>query len=335
MKNTIRLILAVLFGLTVFCVSASAEEYLDSSLPAETAADSVTVTDEEFKSDDEPLDAAAPEETAEESDETVSEEATVSDEPLVDSFIVTDNNETADFSDNEIILPAGNLEENTDGNPEGNPDGNPDENPDDIISENPSDPEGETPDTPSDTAPSDGEEQESSDAFVLSGKDIPVQNGIYSYELIVRPQGTLTFDNYLENTYQGVDGKFKLHYDIEETGNHIMIAAGKFKNIITASPLFIIHRDLITEDTYSYKLDLRTNEGFTFTNNLRYLVNGEKHGYSIYYDYDMLTSTQTIEIGSPHDEDEDPSFTQQKNRPQKLMSILSRIFNSFKLPGIR
>ena len=140
--------------------------------------------------------------------------------------------------------------------------------------------------------------------IVISGNNIKVQNGTYSYKLTLRANGTLTFDNDLEVFYQGINGRYQLNYEIDETDNHIMIVTGNFENIIIASPLLeklsdkikrYIHSH-ISDDTYSYQLVLRTSEGFSFTNTLRFLFDSKPLGYSIYYTYNQLTKKQSLII---------------------------------------
>ncbi|MBO7703355.1 MAG: hypothetical protein J6S26_02825 [Solobacterium sp.] len=140
--------------------------------------------------------------------------------------------------------------------------------------------------------------------FVISGTDIPVENGKYSFRLTIRTDRTLTFDNDLENTYQGIDGKYSLHYDINPDESHRMITDGAFAGIITASPLLeqVPERiqewveTHITNDTYRYNLDLLTGTGFTFENALGFLVDGRLFGYSLKYTYDLPSDTSSLYI---------------------------------------
>ena len=140
--------------------------------------------------------------------------------------------------------------------------------------------------------------------WIISGNNIEIQGGKYSYRLAIRSNGTLSFDNDLEISYQGIDGRYQLNYEIEENGNHIMIVTGHFENIIVNSPLLEklpdknkhqVHSH-IHEDEYSYQLILRTREGLTFKNKLRYFFNSDPHGFSINYAYDLLTDKQTLKI---------------------------------------
>lgn len=273
MKHTIRLILAILLALTLFSVTAAAEENTDVVLDVGTTGSTVTMTDE---------------------------------------------------------MPAETPDENQNETPNETPSGDPAENLPSDSEGTPSDAGSETEVIPSDTPPTDNEEPDDSTEYVLSGSNIPVVNGTYNYELVIRPPDRLTFDNDLENFFQGVFGKYQLHYAIEELDNHIMTATGLFKNILTASPLVIFCKDAISEDSYFYQLDLRTKEGFSFINNLQYLFNGEQHGYSIYYDYDLLTNEQTFEIGEPRPEEVGQAFRQQKNPLQKIQSLFSRILSFLK-----
>ena len=148
------------------------------------------------------------------------------------------------------------------------------------------------------------EEQTYPEEWIISGDDIEIKDGKYSYKLVIRANRTLTFDNDLEISYQGINGMYQLNYEIEENGNHIMIVTGNFDNIIVGSPLFknlsdkskkrILSR--ISEDSYSYQLILKTREGFSFKNNLRFFFDSDPHGYSLNYTYDLLTDEQILKI---------------------------------------
>ena len=148
------------------------------------------------------------------------------------------------------------------------------------------------------------EECNPSEEIVISGENIEIKDGKYSYKLVLRANGTLTFDNDLEIYYQGINGRYQLNYEIEETDNHIMIVTGTFENIIIESPLLEKMSDKnkewilshISEDTYFYQLVLRTAEGFTFTNTLRFLFDSQPLGYSLDYAYDLLTDEQSLNI---------------------------------------
>ena len=146
--------------------------------------------------------------------------------------------------------------------------------------------------------------------FVISRDNVSIKDGKYSYRLVIRTNGTLTFDNDLEIYYQGVNGRYKLHYDIDETDDHTMIVTGVFDNIIVASPLLdklsaedrewiLAH---ISKDSYFYELFLKTKEGFSFQNTLQFLLDARKYGYSIKYTYDLLTNKQTLVITDISDE---------------------------------
>ena len=140
--------------------------------------------------------------------------------------------------------------------------------------------------------------------MIFSNENINLLGGKYSYKLVLRPDGTLTFDNSLEILYQGVDGRYQLSYEIDKSDNHIMIVTGYFENIITESPLMKLLSDEeknwilthVSEDSYYYQLDLRTKEGFTFTNTLKFLYDSKPLGYSLYYAYDLFTKKQTLNI---------------------------------------
>lgn len=140
--------------------------------------------------------------------------------------------------------------------------------------------------------------------YVISGTNISIKDGKYNYRLVIRSDRTLTFDNDLEIYYQGVNGRYRLHYDIDKTDNHTMIVTGVFDNIIIASPLLqrisaaekewiLAH---ISKDSYFYQLVLKTKEGFSFINSLRFLIDARKCGYSVKYSYDLQTDEQTLII---------------------------------------
>lgn len=140
--------------------------------------------------------------------------------------------------------------------------------------------------------------------FVLSGQDIPVEDGKYSYLLRVSPNGTLEFDNQLERKYQGIDDQYQLHYEIDEANRHTMIVTGDFDHIITGSPLLemisaeIKRRILsnVSEDSYFYQLTLKTEKEFTFKNSLGFLYDSDRHGFSIDYRYDIPAGKQTVKF---------------------------------------
>ena len=135
--------------------------------------------------------------------------------------------------------------------------------------------------------------------YIIYGKNIPVQNGTYWYKLLLKETGALIFDNDLRVVYQGVDGKYKLHYAMPASGeNHHMVADGSFDNVLTTSPLLpSTVTSKISNDNYTYKLDLLTAEGFTFNNKLQYNYSGSQYGYYINYGYDLATDTQTLDVG--------------------------------------
>lgn len=132
--------------------------------------------------------------------------------------------------------------------------------------------------------------------FVIGRKDVEIEGGKYSYKLVLKANGQLTFDNDLEILYQGVSGRYKLHYEIVDQDRHIMIVTGNFDNLMAVSPLLERFRDRISGDSYFYELFLKTNEGFTFANALRFLFDGQLYGYTIKYSYDLASDTQSIEI---------------------------------------
>ena len=146
--------------------------------------------------------------------------------------------------------------------------------------------------------------QSASEDLVLSGQDIAVEDGKYSYLFRLRPNGTLVFDNQLERKYQGIDDNYRLHYDIDETDCHTMIVAGEFDHIITESPLLKILSEEkrnqilknVSEDSYCYQLALKTGNEFTFTNSLGFLYDSDQHGYSIDYRYDIPADKNTVKF---------------------------------------
>lgn len=183
------------------------------------------------------------------------------------------------------------------------------------------------------------------DIFVISRENVEVTGGRYSFRLVIRSDRTLTFDNDLEILYQGINGKYKLHYEIDENDSHIMVVSGTFENIIINSPLMEKLssklrekiRSKISEDTYMYKLFLNTNQGFTFNNMLSYLVCGKKHGYSIDYEYDQVADRQTIIINEIKDEDEPETIvafeTENKEVKPEDELVVSKLNNTLKLKG--
>ena len=166
--------------------------------------------------------------------------------------------------------------------------------------------------------------------LVIKKKDVEGEYGTYDYSLRIRPDLTLEFDIDLASVYQDIDGDYNLHYEIDKEKNHIMVVSGKFDNVIVSSPLIEqIHPEMVTrlvktaeslgffipdennsyewiedicndpqnwiqtnisEDSYSYKLDLKTDEGFSFVNALSLLIFEEQHGYSIDFHYSLPTS---------------------------------------------
>lgn len=163
--------------------------------------------------------------------------------------------------------------------------------------------------------------------LVIHDEDVETEGGTFDYSLTIRPDLTLTIDIDLSNTYEDIEGKYNLHYDIDEDKNHMMVVSGKFDNVIVSSPLLEqIHPEMvkrlvgiaetlgfllpdqdgsyewieemcndpqnwvqtnISEDSYSYKLDLKTDEGFTFVNALSLLIYEEQHGYTIDFHYSL------------------------------------------------
>ena len=140
--------------------------------------------------------------------------------------------------------------------------------------------------------------------FVLSGRDIIVEDGIYSYLFRLSPNGTLVFDNHLERKYQGIDGRYQLHYDIDEAGLHNMIVTGEFDHIITASPLLeklsakTRNRILsnVSDDSYFYHFVLKTEKELTFRNSLAFLYGSDRHGFSFDYRYEISADKQTVKF---------------------------------------
>ena len=148
------------------------------------------------------------------------------------------------------------------------------------------------------------EERTCPEEWIISGDDIEIQGGKYSYKLVIRSNKTLSFENDLEISYQGIEGRYQLNYEIEENGDHIMIVTGDFDHIIAASSLLENLSDQeknqvlshISGDSYSYQLILKTNEGFTYKNFLRYYYDSVPQGYFLFYTFDLLTDEQTLKI---------------------------------------
>ena len=140
--------------------------------------------------------------------------------------------------------------------------------------------------------------------FMISSRDIPLNPGKYSYQLRVRSDGTLNFNNDLEVYYQGIDGSYKLDYAIDETDNHLMLVTGLFENIVTRSPALDIlptrSRNWVTanfsDDSYFYELDLATREGFTLRNNLQFMYKSIPNVYSVEYVYKLLNNDQALKV---------------------------------------
>ena len=168
--------------------------------------------------------------------------------------------------------------------------------------------------------------------LIVGGDNVALENGTYSYKLTLSAEEGFSFSNDLKVYYQGVDGRYEMHYVFPpgEDTNHTMIVMGDFDNIITASPLkidvgkllaYIISGDYsqavdfildgglnfsdnvtvddvypVSDDKYSYELVLKTKEGFHFSNKLDFIYDGEKYGYTIDYDYDLLEDNHTLKI---------------------------------------
>ena len=73
--------------------------------------------------------------------------------------------------------------------------------------------------------------------LIVSGENVAVEDGLYAYRLTLRFDRTLTFDNRLKILYQGINGQYSLHYEIDRNDNHVMVVTGLFENIIVSSPL--------------------------------------------------------------------------------------------------
>lgn len=147
--------------------------------------------------------------------------------------------------------------------------------------------------------------------LIVSGENVAVEDGLYAYRLTLRFDRTLTFDNRLKILYQGINGQYSLHYEIDRNDNHVMVVTGLFENIIVSSPLlkklsaarrnWILSK--ISEDSYFYRLDLRTQEGFTFINKLKFLFEQKPSGYSIDYQYDLSTDKQILKVNKLVEDD--------------------------------
>ncbi len=151
--------------------------------------------------------------------------------------------------------------------------------------------------------------------YIISGRNITIKDGKYSYRLVIRSDKTLTFDNDLEIYYQGVNGRYRLHYDIDKTDNHTMIVTGSFDNIIVSSPLLqkisVSDKEWILShisgDSYFYQLVLKTKEGFSFENMLRFMFDAKQCGYSLKYRYDLKSDRQTLVISGIPDSEKSSS----------------------------
>ena len=140
--------------------------------------------------------------------------------------------------------------------------------------------------------------------FAIGGEDIQLDNGKYSYQLLLKSNGTMVFDNDLEIFYQGIDGLYRMNYTIDETDNHLMMVDGLFDNIIVASPLVDKLPDEISkiilckvkDDSFGYNLDLKTKDGLTFRNKLQFVFDTQPYSYSSDYAYDLATDTQKITV---------------------------------------
>ena len=125
------------------------------------------------------------------------------------------------------------------------------------------------------------------DEDLTYGGDLPVRDGHYSFRLVLKATGGLTFDNDLQVYYQGVDGRFQLHYEIDPNDRHTMVVTGTFSNILAASPLPESFRSRVSEDSYFYQLLLKTGEKLSFKNRLSFLLDGEPKEYSLGFGYDL------------------------------------------------
>ena len=182
--------------------------------------------------------------------------------------------------------------------------------------------------------------------FTISGNDIAVQDGKYSYYMKIRSDGTMVFNNDLEIYYQGVDGLYKLNYEIDKNDNHIMLVNGTFDNIILASPLlenlkeqyrnFII--DNVSEDSYDYELDLWTNDGFSFTNKLQFLFKSTPVSFSTSYDYDLPTDISTVMVVLTKGDDRyvigPIEFKPIDDAEEKIIEVISENMNRWNVDDI-
>lgn len=258
MKRIISLFLAALLCLIIMPVGAFAEEGNDDLAVIETTEVTLTETETILSTEDSVINTVEPSE-----DCNVEETYTLTPASDGETIVLVDSDDPVDTENDASQPSADNETEEA---------------------------------SPSEAEIVDEEEPTDPDEYVISGEDIEIGNGIYSYKLVVRKTGEMIFDNDLEIYYQGVNGCYTLHYEITETDNHIMIVTGSFDNIMVASPLLKAVSDRISEDSYYYQLDLRTQEGFTFANKLQYLFDGDKHGYTIDYGYDKTTGKQIFDI---------------------------------------
>ncbi len=162
-------------------------------------------------------------------------------------------------------------------------------------------------------------------ALIISGENVAVEEGLYMYRLTLRSDKTLTFDNQLKIYYQGINGNYSLHYEIDPTDNHLMVVTGLFENIIISSPLlkkfsakkrnWILSK--ISEDSYFYRLDLNTKEGFSFINKLKFLFEQKLTGYSVDFMYDLPTNKQVLKVNKIVEEELPvafPDFESEKHK---------------------
>ena len=282
-KRTIRLILAVLFCLTLLSLGALAEE--DDNAAAFVEATEAAVPEDEAASapEDDGSEAIAQEEAAGDSGEPA--ENRVEEDPASETPESDGAPSAPDGCDDAIITEEAEQTATNSGIDPLSASG-------DALSTA----ETGTDITLSVQIESVGEEPADNAECAVISKDYSLKNGRYSFQYVMKTTGELTFDNDLEISYQGVNGRYQLHYEIIEPDSHIMTVTGTFDNIISASPLMGKVRDRVSEDSYFYQLALRTKEGFSFANKLTFLFDGKGYDYSLRYSYDLLTDSQTLDI---------------------------------------
>ena len=137
--------------------------------------------------------------------------------------------------------------------------------------------------------------------LTVGGENIAVEGGKYNYELKLSAKEGFVFDNDLVVSYQGVDGKYNLHYDFPpgEDTNHTMIVTGDFDNIIAASPL-IDKIDigklltLVISEDYAQAVDFILDDGVSLADKASVDSDSSKinHVSDDKYSYELVLKTK-------------------------------------------